>query len=149
MNLYDSLRSLERRRKSWGLLNTRQQGQTFTTIAPFIDEVKERFPNKGARGLVTHLRQEYLLKVSEYVFFFSLSGLCKTEIRITEKLWLCISSSQNPKRLHFGSVKASNVNVSGLLVLWTLGRAISTIKGSDLVCGCISDLIHIVVVLSG
>ena len=64
--IYDtSLRSLERRRKEWGLLNTRQQKQTFLTIVPFVDKVKERFPNKGVRGLVTHLRQEYFLKVSE------------------------------------------------------------------------------------
>jgi len=64
--IYDtSLRSLERCRKEWGLLNTCQQKQTFLTIAPFVDEVKEHFLNKGARGLDTHLQQEYFLKVSE------------------------------------------------------------------------------------
>jgi hypothetical protein len=48
------------------MLNTRQQKHTFETIAPFIKEIKDRFPNMGARQLVTTLRQNYQLKVSEY-----------------------------------------------------------------------------------
>ena len=49
------------------MLNTRQQKHTFETIAPFIKEIKNRFPNMGARQLVTTLRQDYKLKVPEYV----------------------------------------------------------------------------------
>jgi len=45
--------------------NTRQQKNTFETITPFIQEIKEHFPTMGARQLVTTLRQNYKLKVSE------------------------------------------------------------------------------------
>src|SRR6266545_2751686 len=59
--------SLRRKREKWGMLNTRQQKHTFETIAPFIKETKDHFPNMGAHQLVTILRQNYQLKVSEYV----------------------------------------------------------------------------------
>jgi len=49
------------------MLGARQQKHTFETIAPFIREIKVRFPSMGARQLVTTLRQDYKLKVPEYV----------------------------------------------------------------------------------
>jgi len=62
---------LERRRKEWGLLGTRQEKHTFHTIAPFVKEVKDWFPTMGARLLVAMLHQDYRLKVSEYVCVLS------------------------------------------------------------------------------
>ena len=50
-------------------MGTRQQKQSFNAIAPFVQEIKEHFPNMGARQLVSTLRQDYLIKVSEYVSF--------------------------------------------------------------------------------
>ena len=44
-----------------------QQNHTFETITPFVAEIKARFPTMGARQLVTTLRQDYQLKVPEYV----------------------------------------------------------------------------------
>ena len=40
---------------------------SFETIAPFIEEIRQRFPMMGARQMVTTMRQDYTLKVSEYV----------------------------------------------------------------------------------
>jgi hypothetical protein len=49
-----------------GLKGTRQQNATFETIAPFIQEIRNRFPTMGARQMITTLRQDYSLKVPEY-----------------------------------------------------------------------------------
>ena len=70
----NSKRSIQRHRVKWGLLGTRQQKQSFNAITPFVQEIKERFPNMGARQLVSTLRQDYLIKVSECVSF-SLAGI--------------------------------------------------------------------------
>ena len=66
-----------------GLKGTRQQNATFDTIAPFVQEIRDRFPTMGARQMVTTLRQDYSLKVPEYktliikinVFLISIAGL--------------------------------------------------------------------------
>jgi hypothetical protein len=47
--------SVKRLRKRFNLLSTRQQHQTFLTIAPFVTEVRERFPTMGARQMVVTL----------------------------------------------------------------------------------------------
>ncbi|KAF8801939.1 hypothetical protein BYT27DRAFT_7197653 [Phlegmacium glaucopus] len=47
----------------------------FETIEPFVKEIKECFPSMGARQLVTSLRQDYNLKVPEYVVCLLLSKL--------------------------------------------------------------------------
>ena len=57
------------------MLGARQQKHTFKTIAPFIREIKAHFPSMGARQLVTTLRQDYRLKVPEYVLSILFSVL--------------------------------------------------------------------------
>lgn len=60
-----STKSVQRFRAKLGLLNTRQQNQTFETISPFIQEIRGRFPTMGARQMVTTMRQDYKIKVPE------------------------------------------------------------------------------------
>lgn len=60
-----STKSLQRLRKKMGLEGTRQRAASFETIAPFIQEIRGRFPTMGARQMVTTLRQDYSLKASE------------------------------------------------------------------------------------
>jgi hypothetical protein len=57
---------LKKIRKVLGLKGTRQQNATFESIAPFIQEIRDRFPTMGAWQMVTTLRQDYSLKVPEY-----------------------------------------------------------------------------------
>jgi len=60
------------------MLGACQQKHTFDTIAPFIGEIKQRFPSMGERQLVTTLQQEsqdYKLKVPKYVLFTLFSFL--------------------------------------------------------------------------
>ncbi|KAK7041228.1 hypothetical protein R3P38DRAFT_2512612 [Favolaschia claudopus] len=44
---------------------TRQRAATTDTVMPFFLEIRERFPTKGARAMVSLLRQDYGIKVSE------------------------------------------------------------------------------------
>lgn len=62
-----STRSLSRVCKDMGLKGTRQQKACFDDIKPFVAEIRARFPTMGARQMVTLLRQDYSMKVSEYV----------------------------------------------------------------------------------
>jgi len=62
-----SIKSLRRVREKIGLRGTRQQKATFKTIGPFVQEIQARYPTMGARQMVTTLRQDYSLKVPEYV----------------------------------------------------------------------------------
>ncbi|KAJ6546627.1 hypothetical protein B0H10DRAFT_2181186 [Mycena sp. CBHHK59/15] len=48
-----------------GLLGTRQQAATWEDIEPFYEELRKKFPNMGARGMVSKLRREHGLKVPE------------------------------------------------------------------------------------
>ncbi|KZT10471.1 uncharacterized protein LAESUDRAFT_755968 [Laetiporus sulphureus 93-53] len=54
-----SVKSLKRKRKDWGLESTRQQKQTTETISAAIQDIRQRFPNMGARTMVNVLRQDY------------------------------------------------------------------------------------------
>jgi hypothetical protein len=67
-----SVKSLQRARTKLGLKGTRQQKASFETIASFIEEIRQRFPMMGARQMVTTMRQDYTLKVPEYVTMSSL-----------------------------------------------------------------------------
>ncbi|KAI9452828.1 hypothetical protein F5148DRAFT_1330590 [Russula earlei] len=51
-----------------------QYGFSFETIAPFVQEIRERFPTMGARQMVTTLRQDYSLKVPEATIARFLKG---------------------------------------------------------------------------
>ncbi|KAL4269040.1 hypothetical protein AB1N83_001842 [Pleurotus pulmonarius] len=57
--------SVKRLRKRWGLKGTRQQKHTFETLAPFIQEIRARFPSMGARSMVSALRLDYGVKAAE------------------------------------------------------------------------------------
>ena len=54
-------------RASWGLRSTRQQRQTTETIAASVQEIRHRFPTMGARQMVVTLRQDYNVRVPEYI----------------------------------------------------------------------------------
>ncbi|KAN0130302.1 hypothetical protein V8E53_011925, partial [Lactarius tabidus] len=61
-----------RRRKEWGLQSTRQQKHTVQSIAAHVDEVKKRFPNRGAETIRKALFMENKIRVprpiiSEYL----------------------------------------------------------------------------------
>lgn len=56
-----------------GLKGTRQQSASSETFGPFIQDIRARFPTMGARQMVTTLRQDYSIKVSECVTFHFLS----------------------------------------------------------------------------
>ncbi|KAJ7827354.1 hypothetical protein B0H14DRAFT_2595352 [Mycena olivaceomarginata] len=60
-----SPKSIQRLRKKLGLKGVRQQAATFDSIAPFYEEIRERFPMMGARAMVALLRQDYGIKVGE------------------------------------------------------------------------------------
>ncbi|KAJ7844680.1 hypothetical protein B0H13DRAFT_2411186, partial [Mycena leptocephala] len=60
-----SAKTVQRLRTKLGLQGVRQRGATFESITPFYMEIRERFPNMGARAMVTALRQDYSIKVAE------------------------------------------------------------------------------------
>ncbi|THH11562.1 hypothetical protein EW146_g7999, partial [Bondarzewia mesenterica] len=65
-------KSIQRLRKKYGLLSTRQQKHTLKSIAAHVDEIKKRFPNRGADSIHKALRQEKNIRVprdliSEYL----------------------------------------------------------------------------------
>ncbi|KAH7870716.1 uncharacterized protein C8R40DRAFT_1056282, partial [Lentinula edodes] len=60
-----SYKSVQRIRNDLQLLGTRQRKASFETIMPYFLELRELYPNMGARAMVTVLRQEYGIKVPE------------------------------------------------------------------------------------
>jgi len=66
LSVCGSTASVKRLRKKFGYLGTAQQGHTPESIAPFIQEIRQRFPTMGARSMVVTLRQDHRVKVSEY-----------------------------------------------------------------------------------
>jgi hypothetical protein len=62
-----SIKSLRRVREKIGLRGTRQQKANFEIIGPFVQEIRARYPTMGAHQMVTTLRQDYSLKVPEYM----------------------------------------------------------------------------------
>jgi hypothetical protein len=65
--IYHSKSTVKRKRKLLGLLGTRQRGATWQDIEPLYIKIRAKFPNMGARGMVSLLRQEYGMKVPEYI----------------------------------------------------------------------------------
>ncbi|KAJ4464609.1 hypothetical protein C8J55DRAFT_566711 [Lentinula edodes] len=62
-----SYKSVQRMRNDLQLLGTRQRKASFETIMPYFLELRGLYPNMGARAMVTVLRQEYGIKVPEWV----------------------------------------------------------------------------------
>ncbi|KAG6808192.1 hypothetical protein H0H92_005087, partial [Tricholoma furcatifolium] len=54
-------------RDKLGLKGTRQRGATIEDIAPYVQDIRSRFPTMGARQMVNVLRQDHLIKVPESV----------------------------------------------------------------------------------
>ena len=59
--------TVRRRRKEWGLESTRRQGHTVESIAAAVEEVKTRFPNRGAETIRKALLMENKIRVSRCV----------------------------------------------------------------------------------
>lgn len=62
-----SVFTVRRRRKKWGLESTRQQKYTVQSIAAHVDEVKKRFPNRGAETIRMALLMENKIRVPRCV----------------------------------------------------------------------------------
>ncbi|KZT61001.1 hypothetical protein CALCODRAFT_428374, partial [Calocera cornea HHB12733] len=55
-------KTLQRRRKQWGYLSTRQQGHNLETVAPFIEMLREHSANQlGAKSMRDHLRDASIM----------------------------------------------------------------------------------------
>jgi hypothetical protein len=50
-----------------GLKGTIQQAATFEILTEIYKVLRSRFPTMGARRMVTTIRQDYSIKVPEYV----------------------------------------------------------------------------------
>ncbi|KAJ7150864.1 hypothetical protein C8R43DRAFT_951294 [Mycena crocata] len=57
--------TIQQRRRKLGLKGTRQQAATWGDILPMYLKLRAKFPNMGARAMVTKLRQDYGIKVPE------------------------------------------------------------------------------------
>ncbi|GLB40063.1 hypothetical protein LshimejAT787_0705730 [Lyophyllum shimeji] len=60
-----SQKTVQRIRKEMGLKGTIQQAATFETITEIYKILRARFPTMGARRMVTVIRQDYSIRVSE------------------------------------------------------------------------------------
>ncbi|KAK7021519.1 hypothetical protein R3P38DRAFT_2518839 [Favolaschia claudopus] len=67
-NVYGlSSKTVKRRRKAMGLLSTVKQAVTWEELEPIYRELRQKFPNLGARDMVAKLRILYGIKISEMV----------------------------------------------------------------------------------
>ncbi|KAJ7022416.1 hypothetical protein C8F04DRAFT_1138129 [Mycena alexandri] len=57
--------TVKRRRKALGLKGTRKQAVTWEIVFPLYSVYRAKFPNMGARTMVSALRQDYGIKVPE------------------------------------------------------------------------------------
>jgi hypothetical protein len=60
-----STKTIQRKRKILGLQSAVQLQASFETISPYIIEIRERFPDIGARQIRTMLLQSHSMKVPE------------------------------------------------------------------------------------
>ena len=58
---------VHRRHKEWGLESTRQQKHTVQSITTFVEEIKKRFPNRGAETIRKALLLENKIRVPRCV----------------------------------------------------------------------------------
>ena len=66
-----------------GLKGTIQQAATFETLTEIYKVLRPRFPSMGARRMATTIRQDYSIKVPEYVYKFISkedSGCCPLNV---------------------------------------------------------------------
>ncbi|KAJ6504315.1 hypothetical protein C8R47DRAFT_968620 [Mycena vitilis] len=57
--------TVRRRRKEWGLKSARKLAADWTFIQPLYEELRAKFPNMGARAMVSNLRLRWGVKVPE------------------------------------------------------------------------------------
>lgn len=62
-----SYKSIQRVRERLGLKGTIQQAATFETLTEIYKVIRSRFPSMGARRMVTTIRQDYSIKIPEYM----------------------------------------------------------------------------------
>ena len=62
-----SVYTVRRRRKVWGLKSTRQQKHTVQSIAAYVDDIKKRFPERGAETIRKALLLENKIRVPRCV----------------------------------------------------------------------------------
>lgn len=133
-----------------GLKGTCQQNACFDDIGPFVQEIRVRFPTMGAQQVITLLRQDYSMKVSEYVsvprllaksdiFYDFCVGNCflNSFVKQSLKLSLCSSSAD------FGA------GAIGLLASWNTCPLTSMTNGSALAFGFTSLQTHTQAVFLG
>lgn len=73
--LVSSYRSLLRRKDEWEMGSTRSAGWDATNIGPFVEALREEFPNMGAGDMMFKLRIESGVWVSKYVICSTYSVL--------------------------------------------------------------------------
>ncbi|KAI9056312.1 hypothetical protein FKP32DRAFT_1615863 [Trametes sanguinea] len=59
------LESLKKKCRAWGIKRARGQGHTVGSIAPAVEEARQRFPNAGMRDMKSVLHHEHGIEVSE------------------------------------------------------------------------------------
>ncbi|KAK7021699.1 hypothetical protein R3P38DRAFT_2533430, partial [Favolaschia claudopus] len=60
-----SVYTLRRRCEEWGMKSTRKTAADWATIEPMFNELRQKFPNMGARSMVQNMRLVYGVKVPE------------------------------------------------------------------------------------
>ena len=51
--------------KLWGLTSSRKQANTIESIAPFVQQIKDKFPNAGAADIRQKLQVRHGIKASK------------------------------------------------------------------------------------
>lgn len=67
INTFFSLKSLKNRRKEWGLLSTRQQDISTSTILMELPKIRKKYPQAGTSEVRNILRTESKMRVSRLV----------------------------------------------------------------------------------
>ncbi|TFK63731.1 hypothetical protein BDN72DRAFT_861880 [Pluteus cervinus] len=103
-------KSVQRFRKSWGLLSTRQQKYTANSaeLIAAILELRVRFPTKGAEGLKRQLLSEKTMKVSR--------------LAIAEALKIMEPEAVELRRRHANNFKRKVFYASGVNELWVMDQ---------------------------
>ncbi|KZT50321.1 hypothetical protein CALCODRAFT_444796 [Calocera cornea HHB12733] len=62
-----STKTIQRRRKEWGLLSVKQQGHTLETIAPYVEQLRVQTANRlGSRSMRDFLRSDNVLLANTF-----------------------------------------------------------------------------------
>ncbi|KAG6806700.1 hypothetical protein H0H92_010325, partial [Tricholoma furcatifolium] len=134
-----SVRSSSRIRDKLGLKGTRQRGATIEDIAPYVQDIRSRFPTMGARQMVNVLRQDHLIKVPESVHkIFYDQALFYKNFR---SLLLSYFQESEPEAVR--SRKKHRFRRKRFWAAGIFSQLISMISGSDLDFGYTLLVIHI------